>query len=208
MKPNKLLATQIIISIHARRGRAMKLKSARYQLADGILLKRNFESHLWTKCIQSYDMRYQYFHSTTSLRKKYAMSLHSVTIEHASKQGKWKEFGKIFLDLFEPHKYTLITTIYFMVEDIESSQSLQSNVFIKFGVPYCLIMKLISKHSIDYLLQIIQRTIIKYYKDWHDRMTCQTIVGIFSFSLVSSKKLILSPNIYLSSLLLAQSSQG
>ena len=48
---------------------------------------------------------------------------------------------------------------------------------------------------------------MKHYKDWHDRVTCQTTLGIFSFSLVYSKKLSLSPNIYLSSLLLAQSSQ-
>ena len=39
-------------------------------------------------------------------------------------------------------------------------------------------------------------------------MTCQTALEIFSFSLVCSKKLSLSPNIYLSSVLLAQSSQG
>ena len=64
-------------------------------------------------------------------------------------------------------------------------------------------MKLISKHSIDYLLQTIQRTIIKY-----DRVTCQIALGIFLFSLVYSKKLSLSPNIYLSSLLLSQYSQG
>ena len=95
-----------------------------------------------------------------------------------------------------------------MVDDVEASECLQSNVFIKFGVPYCLFMKLISKHSIDYFLRTIQRTIIKHYRDWNDRVTFQTALGIFSFSLVYSKKLSLSPNIYLSSLLLAQSSQG
>ena len=46
MKPNKLLTSLIIISIHARRGRVVKLKSARYQLVDEILMKRNFDSHL------------------------------------------------------------------------------------------------------------------------------------------------------------------
>ena len=120
-------------------------------------------------------------------------------IEHPSKQGKSNGVGKIFLDLFDPHKYTLITAIYFMVDDVEASQSLQSNVFIKFGVPYCFFMKLISKHSIDCVLQTIQRTIIKHYKDRHDRVTCQTYLG---------KKLSLSQNIYLSSLLLSQSDQG
>ena len=111
----------------------MKLKSTRYRLVDDILLKRNFDSHLWKKCIQAYVARYQDCHRTTRLRKKDAMPLHSVTIEHPSKQGKLNGVGKIFLDLFEPHKYTCITTIYFMVDDVEASQSLQSNVFIKFG---------------------------------------------------------------------------
>ena len=95
-----------------------------------------------------------------------------------------------------------------MVNDVEASQSLQSNVLIRFGVHYYLFMKLISKNSIDCLLQTIQRTVIKHYKDSHDRVTCQTTLGIFSFSLVYSKKLSLSQNIYLSSLLLAQFSQG
>ena len=51
-------------------------------------------------------------------------------------------------------------------------------------------------------------TIIKHYKDWNERVTCQNPMGIFSFSLVYRKKLNLSPNIYLSSLLLDQSCQG
>jgi hypothetical protein len=51
MKPNKLLETQIITSIHPRRGRAIKLKSTRYQLADDILMKRNFDNHIWKQCI-------------------------------------------------------------------------------------------------------------------------------------------------------------
>ena len=93
------------------------------------------------------------------------MPLHSVTIEHPSKQGKLNGVGKIFIDLFKPHKYTLITIISFMVDDVEASQSLQSNIFIKFGVPYCLFMKLISKNSIDSFLQTIQSIIIKHYKD-------------------------------------------
>ena len=208
MKPNKLLAARVIISIRARGGQAVKLKSTQYQLDDDILLKRNYYNHLWPKCIQAYITRYQYFHKTTSLSKKDAMPLLSMIIQHPSKQGKLNGVGKIFLDLFEPHKYTLITVIYFMTDDVEASQSLKSNVFIKFGVPYCLFMKLISKHSIDYFLRTIQRTIIKHYRDWNDRVTFQTALGIFSFSLVYSKKLSLSPNIYLSSLLLAQFAKG
>jgi hypothetical protein len=95
-----------------------------------------------------------------------------------------------------------------MFNDVEASHSLQSNALMKLGVPCCLFMKRISKHSINCLLQTIQRMIIKHYKDWHDRVTSQNTLGIFSFSLVYSKKLSLSTNIYLSSLLLAQSAQG
>jgi hypothetical protein len=49
------------------------------------------------------------------------MPLHSVTIEHPSKQGKLNGVGKIFIYLFEPHLYTLIIAIYFMVDDVEAS---------------------------------------------------------------------------------------
>ena len=99
-------------------------------------MKRNFDSHLRKKCIQAYATIYKYLHKTTSLKNNDAMPLHSMTIEHPSKQGKLNGVGKIFLDLFNVHKYTLITTIHFMVDDVEASQSLQSN---------CLFMKLISK---------------------------------------------------------------
>ena len=61
----------------------------------------------------------------------------------------------VFLDLSNLHEYTLITTIHCIVDYVEASHSLQSNVFKKFGVPYCLFMKLISNHSIDCLLQAI-----------------------------------------------------
>lgn len=46
--------------------------------------------------------------------------------------------------------------------------------------------------------------IIIYNKDWHDRVTYQKSLGIFSFSLVPNKKLSFSSNIYLLSLLLDQ----
>ena len=85
MKPNKLLVARIIISIHTRGGRAVKLKSTQYQLADDILLKRNFDSCILKKCIQAYATKYQDCHKTTSSRKKDAMPLHSMTIEHPSK---------------------------------------------------------------------------------------------------------------------------
>ena len=71
-----------------------------------------------------------------------------------------------------------------------------------------LTLKIISQHSIESLLQAIQRVIIKHNKDWHDRVTYQNSLGIFSFSLVPDKKLSFSSNIYLLSLLLDQLSLG
>ena len=136
------------------------------------------------------------------------MPLQSMTIEHPSKSRKLNRVGKIFLDLFNLSKYPLITIIHFMIDHVEASQSFQPNGFNKFGVPYCLTLKLISKHSIDYFLQVIQNIIIKHDEDWHDRVTYQIVLGIFSFSHVDNKKFIFSPNIYSLLLLLAQISQG
>ena len=65
-------------------------------------------------------------------------------------------------------------------------------------------MKLNSKNSIDYFLLNIQKTIIKHNGEWNERVTYQTSLGIFYFSLVYDKKLRFSSNIYLLSLLLAQ----
>ena len=59
------------------------------------------------------------------------MPIHSMTIEHPLKQGKLNGVGKIFLDSFDLHKYTLINAIHFMVGEVEFTQSLQSNVFKK-----------------------------------------------------------------------------
>ena len=48
--------------------------------------------------------------------------------------------GKIIIDLFDLNKYTLITTIHFMVDDDEASRFFQTKGFKKFEVPYCLTM--------------------------------------------------------------------
>ena len=136
------------------------------------------------------------------------MPLHSVKIEHPSKQRKLNGVGKIFLDLFDLNKYTLITIIHFIIDDVEASQYFQTNGSKMFGIPYCLTLKLNSKHSIDYFLPNIQNTIIEHNEDSHDRVTYQTYLGTFSFYLVYGKKLIFSPNIYLFSLLLDQFSLG
>jgi hypothetical protein len=124
------------------------------------------------------------------------MPLHSVKSEHLSKQGKLNGVGKIFPYLFDLNKYTLITTIPFMIDDVETSQSFQPNGSNMFGVPYFLTLKLNSKHSIDYFLPKIKKTFIEHNEDWHDRVTYQTFLGKFSFSLVYGKKPRLSQNIY------------
>ena len=208
MKPNRLLASQIITSIHARRGRDVKLNSTRYQLDDGILMKRNFHNHIWQQCIQSSAIRYKYFHKATSSREKDAMPPHSVTIKHPSKSGKLNGASKIFLDLFDLNKYNLITTIHFIIDDVEASQCLQLIRSKMFGVSYCLTLKLNSKHSIDHFLPRIQKTIIEHNEDWNDTGTYQNSLGIFSFSLGYDKKLSFPPNVYLLSLLLTQFSRG
>ena len=93
MNLNKLLATRIITSIHARRGRGLKLKSTRYQLTDDILMKRNFDSHIRRQCIQDDSTRYRDFHKNKSLREKIAIPPHYVTIKHLSKSRKLNEVG-------------------------------------------------------------------------------------------------------------------
>ena len=129
-----------------------------------ILMKRNFGNHIQKHCIQA-NSRYKYFHKNTILREKDAMPPHSVTIKHLSKSGKLNGIGKMFLGLFGMYKYTLITTIHYMVDSVEAGQSFQTNGFKKCGVPYCLTLKLVSKHLIDSLLQATQMIIIIYNKD-------------------------------------------
>jgi hypothetical protein len=171
-------------------------------------MKRRFDKNIWQQCIQDDSIRYRNFHKAKNLIKKLAKPLHSSTIEHPSKSGKLNGVGKIFPDLFDLNKYTLITTIHFMVDNVEASWSFQTNRSKIIGVLYCLTLKIISQHSIDSLLQAIQNMTIIYNKDWHDRVTYQNSLGIFSFSLVPDKKLSFPSNINLLSLLLDQLSLG
>ena len=151
MKLNKLLVVRMITSIHTRRGRAMKLKSNRYQLAIDILRKRNFNSFIRKQCVQDDSNRYKDFHKIENIRDKIAKPLHSVTIELLSKSGKLNEVGKIFLDLFDLNKYILTTTISYMIHDFQAIQSFQNNGYEQIRVFYCLTLKLNSKHSIQRL---------------------------------------------------------
>jgi hypothetical protein len=187
MKFNKLLAARMITSIHARRGRAMKLKSTRCQVAID-----KFDSHIWRQCIQDYSTRYRDFHNKESPRERISKRLHFVTIKHPSKSGKLNEIGKISPYL---NKYTLTTTISCMIDDVEAIQSFQNNGSELMGVFYCLTLKLNSKHSVNYFLPNMQMIIIINNKDWHDRVTYQNSLGIFSWSFVPNKKL--SLHIYL-----------
>ena len=47
MKFSKLLATRIIVSVHARKGRTVRFQSARCQLTDDIWLHRNYDNHIY-----------------------------------------------------------------------------------------------------------------------------------------------------------------
>ena len=121
MKLNKLLVAQMITSIHARRGRVVKLKSTRYQVTGDILMKRNFDSHIQKQCIPDDSIRYKDFHKATSPRENNTMSQHFMTIKHPSKSGKLNGASKIFPYFFDLNKYTLITTTHFMIDDVEAS---------------------------------------------------------------------------------------
>ena len=58
-------------------------------------------------------------------------------------------------------------------------------------------LKFNSKHSVNYFLPNMQMIIIINTKDWHDRVTYQNSLGIFSWSLVPDKKVSFSSHIYL-----------
>ena len=83
---------------------------------------RNFENHIWKQCIQANAIKRRAFHKSKSPREKNAKPLHSVTIEHPSKPGKLNGVSKIFLELVDLNMYTLITIIYFMIDDVKASQ--------------------------------------------------------------------------------------
>ena len=170
----------------------MKLKSTRCQVAID-----KFDSHIWRQCIQDYSTRYRDFHNKESPRKRTAKLLHSVTIEHPTKSGKLNEVGKIFPDLFDLNKYTLTTTISYMIDDVEAIQSFQNNGSELMGAFYCLTLKLNSKHSVNYFLPNMQMIIIINNKDWHDRVAYHYSLGIFLWSLVPDKKVSFSSHIYL-----------
>jgi hypothetical protein len=110
--------------------------------------------------------------------------------------------------LVDLNKYNLITTISFIIDDIEAIQSFQNNGSNLMGVLYGLTLKIISQYSIDHLFPSTKKIIVEHIKDWTDRMTYQNSLGIFSCSLVPNKKLIFPSNIYYLSLLLDQLSPG
>jgi hypothetical protein len=192
MKFNNLLAARMITSIHARRGRAVKLKLIRCQVAVD-----KFNSCICRQCIHDYSTRYKDFHNKESPRERTAKLLHFVTIKHPTKSGKLNEVGKIFPDLFDLNKYTLTTMISCMIDDVEAIQSFQINGSELMGAFYCLTLKLNSKHSVNYFLPNMQMIIIINNKDWHDRVAYQNSWGIFSWSLVPNKKVSFSSHIYL-----------
>ena len=128
MKPNKLLAAWIITSVHAIRGRVVKLKSTQYQLDDDILKKRKFDSHIWKQCIQANAIRHKHFYKNKSPREKDAMPPHFVTIEHPSKSGKLNGVSKIFPYLFDLISIfiSLLSTLWLMIVRLLSLFKLMS----------------------------------------------------------------------------------
>ena len=80
----------------------------------------------------------------TSPREKDTILSHSITIKHPSKLGKLNGVGKIFPHLFDLNKYSLITTIHFIIDDVEASQSFQTSGSEMIGVHCCLTLKIIS----------------------------------------------------------------
>jgi hypothetical protein len=84
-----------------------------------------------------------------------------------------------------------------MIDDVEAIQSFQNNDSELMGFFYCLTLKLNYKHSVNYFLPNMQMIIIINNKDWHDRVTYQNSLGIFSMSLVLDKKVIFFSHIYL-----------
>jgi hypothetical protein len=151
MKFNKLLAARMITSIHARRGRAVKLKPIRCQVAIN-----KFNSCICRQCIHDYSTRNRDFRKKESMRERIAKLLHSVTIEHPTKSGKLNEVGKIFPDLFDLNKYTLTTMISCIIDDVDAIYSFQNNGSELMRTFYCL-----------------QMIIIINNKDWHDKVTYQ-----------------------------------
>lgn len=204
MNLNKLLVARRIVSIHAWKGRTIRLKSTQCKLTYAILLQISYGNH---------SLRFQFYWITTSAQKKYVFPLQSVTIEHPLKQGKLNVFGKIILNLLKLHKYILTNTTYLMVTDYEAIQSSQCNVITRFGVPNGLVFYITYFDLTEYLLWIIQKTIIKLHKDrydtfyithWADRVTYKTPLGTFLYLLVYGKRAIPSLDIFLWSLLLTQ----
>ena len=84
-----------------------------------------------------------------------------------------------------------------MIDDVEAIQSFQNNGSERMGVFYYFTLKLNSKHSVNYFLPNMQMIIIINNKDWHDRVTYQNYMRIFSWSVVPNKKVSFSSHIYL-----------
>ena len=121
--------------------------------------------------------------------------------------------GKIILNFLKIYKYILTDATYLMVNDYKVIHSSQCNFIIRFGVLDGLVLYITYFYLTDYLLWIIQKTIIKLYKDWYDtfniahradRVTSRTPLGTFLYFIIYGKREIPSLDIWLLSLLLAQ----
>ena len=92
MKLNKLLVARIIISVHAWKGRDVKMKFDWCQFTHDILLLRSYDNHL---------LRCQSYRINMGTEKKHVLPLQIATIEHPLIQGKLTIFGKIVPNLLK-----------------------------------------------------------------------------------------------------------
>lgn len=115
MKLNKLLVARIIILVHARKGRALKMKSDRCQFTHDILLIRSYDTHLFRR--QAYQIN-------MSTKNKHVFPVQTATIKHPLIQGKLTVFGKIIPNLLKMHKYILTDSTYLIMNDYDAIQYL------------------------------------------------------------------------------------
>ena len=201
IKLSKLLVARRIVSVHAWKGRSIRLKSTQCQLTYDILLQRIYDNHL---------LRCQVYWITTSAKKKYELPLQFVTIKHPFKLGKFNVFGKIIPNFFKMHKYILTDATDLMVNYYEAIQYSQCNVIIRFGVPNGLVFTSLISIWLTIFFESFKRLLSNFTKigikrfifyigkiGWHLEL-------LWGHLLVYGKRAIPSLDICLLSLVLAQ----
>ena len=142
MKLNNSFTTWINIPNQFKKRKSCETEDTRYQLVFDILIKRSFCQSQSQFCqILRFAQGYKFE------EKEYKVS-YFMTIKHPN-QGSWMELVRSFHICFNLNKYSLITTIHFIINDVEASQSFQTNSCKKCGFHYWLTLKWVSKHSME-----------------------------------------------------------